>query len=222
MKRKQKERMIEYLNQLTEKRGQEHDPFCPTSNQFCMTSREIRLRQKMKHEKDRLVFSDHYSCRISQAYNFMNELLSESVQPPAIAWKRLPNKPRTAQLSRQQCSPSLRGENPHGHNFSINQPGKVRYIYKSSCAPQKGKHFQQPSGSPWPRGSDAPCHSPQHKRRHVSAGLAPQTKQVCVEYEREETVSLSSTEEEELEPPFGVSGVDSMSESTGSILSKLD
>ncbi|XP_076973098.1 ciliogenesis and planar polarity effector 1 isoform X3 [Tamandua tetradactyla] len=211
MKRKRKERMAEYLKQLAEKRGREHDPFCPRNNLFCMTSREIRLRQKMKNEKDRLVLSDHYSRRISQAYNLMNELLSESVQPPATAQKHLPNKPRSAQVSTWQCFLSPRGENQHGHNFPINQPGKVRCICTSSYTSQKGKPFGQPPGSPWPGGFDAPCRSPQHTRKHASAGLVPQTKQ-----------NSSSTEEEEAEPLYGLSGVDSISESTGSILSKLD
>ncbi|XP_036063387.1 LOW QUALITY PROTEIN: ciliogenesis and planar polarity effector 1 [Onychomys torridus] len=244
MKRKRKERMAEYLNQLAEKRGQERDPFCPRNSPFYMTSRQLRQRQKMKHEKDRLLLSKHYSQRISQAYSLMNELLSDSAQLAAPADKPLPKRLPTHQHHRQQHCSSPSGENPHGQTFLINRPGRGRCISRVSHI-QKEKPLRQPQGSSWQRGSNTPCQSLKHTKSHGAVGAAPPVKQVCTEYEREEMVvspwtlpseihrilhdrprallqDMPSTEEEEPEPSFVVAGMDSVSESTGSILSQLD
>ncbi|XP_045141192.1 ciliogenesis and planar polarity effector 1 [Echinops telfairi] len=239
MKRKRKERMAEYLDQLAEKRGREHEPFCPRTRPFYLTSRELRRRQKMKHEKDRLLLSDHYSRRISQAYSLMNELLSESAQKP------LPQKGRTAQVPRKHRSTGPNGTNQYGHNFPINRPGKISYQTKPRDSANGIPREQQCHGSLWQGGSGAPCHSPQHTKKYRRAGHVPQAMEVCIEYEREETVlspwtlppeiheilhasqdsllkGLSPSEKEEPEPCMGLSGMDSVSDSTGSILSKLD
>ncbi|CAH6787350.1 Cplane1 [Phodopus roborovskii] len=244
MKRKRKERMAEYLNQLAEKRGQEHDPFCPRNNPFYMTSRQIRQRQKMKHEKDRLLLSNHYSQRISQAYCLMNELLSDSVQLTAPSVQPLPNRSPTTQHYRQQHCSSPRREILHGKSFLINRPRGGRHIPRSSHL-HKGKPLGQPKGSSWRQGSNTPCQSLQHRNSCGAVGVVPPVKQMCTEYEREETVvspwtlpseihrilqdrpraflqDMSPTEEEDPEPSFLLGGMDSVSESTGSILSKLD
>ncbi|XP_038959459.1 ciliogenesis and planar polarity effector 1 isoform X11 [Rattus norvegicus] len=235
MKRKRKERMAEYLDQLAEKRGREHDPFCSRSSPFYMTSRQIRQRQKMKHEKDRLQLSNHYSQRISQAYSLMNELLSDSVQITKPADKPLGRR-------RQQCS-SPKRENAQGQNLSSNRPAGGRHISGSRHL-RKGEPLGRPHGSSQLRGSNPPYRSQQPMRSHGAVGVVPLVQQACIEDEREDMVvspwtlpseihkilhdrsgsllqDMSAADEEEPEHSLA-GGMDSVSESTGSILSKLD
>ncbi|XP_032941401.1 ciliogenesis and planar polarity effector 1 isoform X4 [Catharus ustulatus] len=83
MKRKQKERMREYLKKLDEQRQKEHHPFNLRKNtHHHPTSKDIRIFQKKKEEKDKALLSEHHRIRISQALSLMNEMLSETVPSP--------------------------------------------------------------------------------------------------------------------------------------------
>uniref|UniRef100_H0X6U7 Ciliogenesis and planar polarity effector 1 n=1 Tax=Otolemur garnettii TaxID=30611 RepID=H0X6U7_OTOGA len=272
MKRKRKERMAEYLNQLAEKRGQEHNPFCPRSNPFF--SWQI-FEKKINIEKSSFYLSQEKLRNCLKARCLWLKWLKHQPHTPKVAGSN-PAQEEVIPIQTQNCKlcPAPKRENQHGHHCPLSQCRKVRYISKPSCN-HKGKSFVQPQGSSWPRGTatftiqkkaggakaavrkamqspvtfqnegaNAPCHSQQCTRKRGSAGLAPQTKQVCIEYEREETVvspwtlpseirkilheshssllqDLSPTEEQPM-PPFQAATVDSISESTSSILSKLD
>ncbi|NWH84415.1 CPLN1 protein, partial [Aegithalos caudatus] len=46
------------------------------------TSKDIRIFQKKKEEKDKALLAEHHRIRVSQALSLMNEMLSETVPSP--------------------------------------------------------------------------------------------------------------------------------------------
>ncbi|NXC02730.1 CPLN1 protein, partial [Orthonyx spaldingii] len=64
------------------------------------TSKDIRIFQKKKEEKDKALLSEHHRIRISQALSLMNEMLSETVASPGSDHRTL-SSTRSPQVYRR-------------------------------------------------------------------------------------------------------------------------
>uniref|UniRef100_A0A8D0GM57 Uncharacterized protein n=1 Tax=Sphenodon punctatus TaxID=8508 RepID=A0A8D0GM57_SPHPU len=121
MKRKQKEKLAEYLQSVDEQREREHNPFNARKNvQFGLTSKEIKLNQKKKEEKDKALLSEHHSHRISQALTLMDEMLSDTVQFSSNEPRPLSKATRSPQDFRRQRFISPGGSRPGSRSLSAN------------------------------------------------------------------------------------------------------
>ncbi|KFV48950.1 Uncharacterized protein C5orf42, partial [Tyto alba] len=72
------------------------------------TSKDIKVFQKKKEEKDKALLSEHHSTRISQALSLMNEMLSETVVLPADGQRPL-SRIRSPQEYRKRHMASTKG-----------------------------------------------------------------------------------------------------------------
>ncbi|NWZ05327.1 CPLN1 protein, partial [Agelaius phoeniceus] len=72
------------------------------------TSKDIRVFQKKKEEKDKALLSEHHRIRVSEALSLMNEMLSETVASPASDHRTLAST-RSAQAYRRRKMASSTG-----------------------------------------------------------------------------------------------------------------
>ncbi|XP_032297134.1 ciliogenesis and planar polarity effector 1 isoform X2 [Coturnix japonica] len=243
MKRKQKERMREYMKKLEEQRQKEHNPFDFKKNAHCrLTSKDIKLLQKKKEEKDRIMFSEHHSMRVSQALSLVNEVLSETLMFPASE-RRQWSSARSPQECRKQHIVSTKGGHPNIHVMS-----ERNRIAARPCFGQKGRHFTPALGST--RSKAAECRvsristtnkTKQEQQKHPGVSTAVQTE--GFDHETDGDVESPWTAPDEIQgtlqdshdtlfqdsaphtvsfSPVSNNDTDGISESTGSFLSRLD
>ncbi|NXK10592.1 CPLN1 protein, partial [Herpetotheres cachinnans] len=234
MKRKQKERMREYVKKRDEQRQKEHKPFNLRTNVHCtLTSKDIKLFQKKKEEKDKALFSEHHSMRISQALSLMNEMLSETVVLPANEHRPL-SRARSPQKYRRCIASATRG-----HPNSPVLPERSRTAAKPSLS-QKVHRLTPALGLTQSRAAEHRV-SRMSKQKPTHVATAVQTEGVDQETDRDVVSPWTVPDDIQrilqdshdslfqasaLHPvsfsPLGIVDTDGVSESTGSILSKLD
>uniref|UniRef100_A0A4X2K1B0 Ciliosis and planar polarity effector complex subunit 1 n=1 Tax=Vombatus ursinus TaxID=29139 RepID=A0A4X2K1B0_VOMUR len=213
MKKKRKERMAEYLAQLAEKREQEYEPFQSQMRPLCMTSKEIRLYQRMKKEKDRLQLSEHYHRRVTQAYNLMNELLFESAQVPGKSLTKSPGSPaKSPRVSRRRHRlPPRTCQYSQVYNLCFFSFEDFGY------PPQRATYIKNSETSTFT--SNVEEYGREHDK--VSSWTVPEgVDKILCRSSNSSLEDFSPVEDEGF--PVSFSGLESGSESTGSILSKID
>ncbi|NXW66826.1 CPLN1 protein, partial [Eurystomus gularis] len=77
-----------------------------------LTSKDIKLFQKKKEEKDKAMLSEHHNIRVSQALSLMNEMLRETVVVPENERRPL-SRTRSPQEYRKSRVASTKGSHPN-------------------------------------------------------------------------------------------------------------
>ncbi|XP_032062172.1 ciliogenesis and planar polarity effector 1 [Aythya fuligula] len=235
MRRKQRERMREYVKKLDEQRQKEHNPFNLRKNMHCSpTSKDIKIFRKKKEEKDKVLLSEHHSMRVSQALSLMNEMLSETLVLPASEHRPL-SRTRSPQECKKRHMMTARGGYPKSHVLSE----RSRAAAKPSFG-QKDHHFTPTLGLKQPKAAEhRVSRTPKQKPPHVATAV--QTEDLDHESDRDiespwtvpddiqrilqdthDTLFQDSAHHTASFSPVGVNNTDDVSESTESILSKLD
>ncbi|KAM8793601.1 ciliogenesis and planar polarity effector 1-like [Eudromia elegans] len=256
MKRKRKERMREYLKKLDEQRQKEHNPFNIKKNGHCLTSKEIKLIQKKKEEKDKALLSEHHNLRVSQALSLMNEMLSETVVLPENEHRPL-SKTRSPQEYRKQHIASTNRRHPNSHVLSERSRTAAKLSFGQTrvldLAPSRGNttmllqkntsrgRMRHATNCPVNFKYFAENRTSRTMKQLLPVAAAEQTEDLDHETERDVVSPWSVPDEIQRIlhdthdslfqapalhtanfSPLDVNDTDGVSESTGSILSKLD
>ncbi|KAJ8408629.1 hypothetical protein AAFF_G00252640 [Aldrovandia affinis] len=119
MRKKQRERLVEYCRQREERREREHKPFTPSTTKN-PSSKDISLNMKMKEKNERRLRLEHHTQRAHDACSLISELLT------------------TTTMSAVAMAPTLRSVSQGTHRAA------ARRCIKPDGRRGRSAHFQTP------------------------------------------------------------------------------
>ncbi|KAL6472327.1 hypothetical protein MHYP_G00185150 [Metynnis hypsauchen] len=98
MRKKQRERLVEYRKQREEKREMERKPFTPPVS-VNPSSRDLEINKKMKEERDKQVLLEHHSQRAREACSLITDLLTAPLSLPTASSSTTTTQVQDSRLS---------------------------------------------------------------------------------------------------------------------------
>ncbi|KAB5543313.1 hypothetical protein PHYPO_G00077610 [Pangasianodon hypophthalmus] len=140
MRRKQRERLVEYHKQREEKRERERVPFTPP-NPLNLSSRDLAINRKVKEERDRALLLEHHSQRAHEACRLITDMLTTPLVLPAPSSSTTKAKAQDSRPgSRTQFKGSLRKspKSQRGRARSVSTLGKTVVLQKRGASAPPG------------------------------------------------------------------------------------
>ncbi|KAL0965668.1 hypothetical protein UPYG_G00284190 [Umbra pygmaea] len=133
MRRKQRERLVEYRRQRDEKRLSERKPFLAPA-ELKPTSKYINANKKTKEEKDKVLLLEHHAQRTRDACSLITDLLTTPVIMPTNANRTL-TLPSPRPTSKRPITAQSVGSARSSHRGrSVSVGGKWRAVPKLQTA----------------------------------------------------------------------------------------
>lgn len=133
MRRKQRERLVEYNKQRTEKRERERFPFAPPTP-LNLSSRDLAINRKAKEERDKAVLLEHHSQRAHEAYTLITDMLTTPRVLPAPSNSTTETKAHDSRPGSRTRFKGPLGKGQRGRARSVSTLGKTVVLQKRGAS----------------------------------------------------------------------------------------
>ncbi|KAF4082340.1 hypothetical protein AMELA_G00150710 [Ameiurus melas] len=137
MRRKQRERLVEYTKQRAENRERERVPFTPP-NPLNLSSRDLAIKRKAKEERDKAVLLEHHSQRAHEAYTLITDMLTTTRVLPAPSDSVTETKAQDSRPGSRSRFKEPLGKSQRGRARSVSALGKTVVLQKRGASAPPG------------------------------------------------------------------------------------
>ncbi|XP_036450987.1 ciliogenesis and planar polarity effector 1 [Colossoma macropomum] len=139
MRKKQRERLVEYRKQREEKKEMERKPFTPPVS-VNPSSRDLAINKKIKEERDKQALLEHHSQRAREACSLITDLLTAPLSLPTASSSTSMTQAQDSRLSLNQSTRKNKKspKSQRGRARSVSALGRTVVLQRRSASGPPG------------------------------------------------------------------------------------